>query len=169
MAHFDFAKPEMANSKRTATIVPQQALFLMNSPFTVDVVRRIVNRPEVTSELSNANAQIVLALNRSISKKIPDREQIALGAKIVALHRIIFQRRPTPKELQMGLEFLQIEMQDTAANTFAAKNINKGGGNRMDARAEIKNEGFRVSRRALNPWETYAQALIFSNEAVYVN
>jgi hypothetical protein len=169
MAHFDFAKPEMANSKRTATIVPQQALFLMNSPFTVDVVRRIVNRPEVTSELTNANAQIVLALYRAISKKVPDREQIALGAKIVALHRVIFQRRPTANELKLGLDFLQIEMQDTAANTFAAKNINKGGGNRMDARAEIKNEGFRVSRRPLNAWETYAQALIFSNEAVYVN
>ena len=169
MAHFDFAKPEMANSKRTATIVPQQALFLMNSPMAVDVARRIVNRPEVTSDLNNATAQVVLALHRSISKKIPDREELMRGAKILALHLIIFQRKPTPVEFKMGLEFVKIESQDSAANNFAAKNINKGGGNRMDARATIKNDAFRVSRRALNPWETYAQALLFSNEAAYVN
>jgi hypothetical protein len=169
MAHFDVAKPEMTNSKRTTTIVPQQALFLMNSPMSVDVARRITNRPEFTSELTNANAQIVLALYRSFSKKVPDREQVMNGAKILALHRIIFQRKPTPQELKLGLEFVQIESQDDAANHFAAKNISKGGGNRMDARAEIKNEGFRVSRRALTQWETYAQALLFSNEAAYVN
>jgi len=169
LAHFDFSKPEMVNSKRTTTIVPQQALFLMNSPFTVAVVRRIVNRPEFTSEVNNANAQIVMALNRSISKKDLTREELAVGVRILALHRIVFQRRPTPKELKMGLDFLQVESQDTAANTYVAKNINKGGRDRMDARAEIKNDGFRVSRRALNQWETYAQALLFSNEAAYMN
>jgi hypothetical protein len=144
MAHFDFSKPEMANSKRTTTIVPQQALFLMNSPLAVDVARRIVNRSEFTS-----------------AKDDP--------ARISALHRIIFQRAPVKEEYRMGLEFVEVEKQDWSAKNFAAKNITKGERNRMDARAEIKNEGFRVSRRALNPWETYAQALLFSNEAAYVN
>ena len=149
MAHFDFAKPEMANSKRTTTIVPQQALFLMNSPFSVAVVRRIVSRPEFPPlTLKGIEA---------------DR------ARITALHRIIFQRMPRKDEYRMGLEFVQIESQDWDANNFAAKNVSKGGRNRMDGRAEIKNEGFRVSRRALNQWETYAQALLFSNEAAYVN
>ncbi len=32
MANFDFSRPDMTNSARTTTIVPQQALFLMNSP-----------------------------------------------------------------------------------------------------------------------------------------
>ena len=152
MAHFDVAKPEMTNSKRTTTIVPQQALFLMNSPMAVDVARRIVNRPEFTSARDD------------------------LG-RISALYRIIFQRMPVrdlskenPRdEWKMGLEFVKIESQDWDANHFAAKNVKQGGGNRMDARAAIKNDGFQVSRRALNPWETYAQALLFSNEAAYVN
>ena len=145
MAHFDFSKPDMANSKRTATVVPQQALFLMNSPMAVDVVRRVVNRPEFTAARDD------------------------LG-KISALYRIIFQRMPKPEEYKMGLGFVKVESQDTEANAFAAKPMAKvGGGNRMDARAAIKNEGFRISRRALSPWETYAQALIFSNEAAYVN
>ena len=159
MAHFDFSKPEMANSKRTTTIVPQQALFLMNSPFSVDVVRRIVNRPEfpaLQKEESVDYTRDKQAYNRDL-------------ARIAALYRIIFQRIPKPEEYKMAIAFVGIESQDWAANTFAAKNVSNGGRNRMDARAEIQNDGFRVSRRALNQWETYAQALLFSNEAAYVN
>jgi hypothetical protein len=169
MAHFDVSRPDMANSKRTSTVVPQQALFLMNSPMSVDVVRRIVNRPEVTSEPDNVTLQLVLSLHRSFSQRIPDREELRMGAKIVALHRIIFQRKPTPKEFKLGLDYVKVEAQDSAANNFEAKNIGNGGRDRMNARAAIKNDGFRVSRRPLNPWETYAQALLFSNEAAYVN
>jgi hypothetical protein len=33
----------------------------------------------------------------------------------------------------------------------------------------IQNEGSFVERKALNMWETYIQALLFSNEASYVN
>jgi hypothetical protein len=35
--------------------------------------------------------------------------------------------------------------------------------------APIQNEGDRVERKPLTPWETYVQALLFSNEAAYVN
>jgi len=69
----------------------------------------------------------------------------------------------------MGLKFVQVESQDDGANGFAATALRKGGGNRMDGRAAIRNDGFRVARRPLNQWETYAQALLFSNEAAYVN
>ena len=40
--NFDFSKPDMPNSARTTTIVPQQALFLMNSPMVVDVARHVL-------------------------------------------------------------------------------------------------------------------------------
>ena len=160
MAHFDFAKPEMANSKRTTTIVPQQALFLMNSPFSVDVVKRIVNNrsdfPSPQKGESSDYAKDKTAYGRDLRR-------------ITALYRIILQRAPTPEEYKKGLAFVQVESQDWGANNFEAKNVSKGGRNRMDGRASIKNEGFTVSRRPLNQWETYAQALLFSNEAAYVN
>jgi len=144
MAHFDFSKPDMANSKRTATVVPQQALFLMNSPFAVDVVRRVVNRPEFASAHDDL-------------------------ARISALYRIIFQRAPKPREFKLALEFVRAESQDAGANTVVAKPVAKSGRDRMDGRAAIRNEGFRVSRQPLSAWAAYAQALIFSNEAAYVN
>ncbi len=159
MAHFDFSKPEMTNSKRTTTIVPQQALFLMNSPFSVDVVRRIVSRsdfPALKKGESTDYAKDKSAYARDL-------------ARITALYRIILQRTPSADEYKKGLAFVQVESQDWGANNFEAKDTSKGGRNRMDGKAAIKNEGFRVARRALNQWETYAQALLFSNEAAYVN
>ena len=33
----------------------------------------------------------------------------------------------------------------------------------------IRNTGIRVSRTPLRPWELLAQALLFSNEFIYVN
>ncbi len=143
MAAFDFSKPDMSNSKRTATIVPQQALFLMNSPMTVDVVRRIVSRPEVTSARDEKG-------------------------KIAALYRIIFQRSPTAAEFQMGMAFVKTEAGDEQANNFQYQGKIRGarGGGVM---AAIKNDGLRVARRPLNAWETYAQVLLFSNESAYVN
>jgi hypothetical protein len=143
MAHFDFSKPDMANSKRTSTVVPQQALFLMNSPMSVDVVRRIVTRPEITSARDDRG-------------------------KITALYQILFQRPPTPSEYQMGMMFVKTEAGDDQANNFKYEgkvriNRNRGG------TSSIKNDGLRVARRPLNAWETYAQALLLSNEAAYVN
>jgi len=40
---------------------------------------------------------------------------------------------------------------------------------RYGAMAPIKNRGELVERKPLTPWETYAQALLLSNEAAYVN
>jgi hypothetical protein len=144
MAHFDFANPEMSNSKRTTTVVPQQALFLMNSPMTVDIVRRIVARPEVS--------------------KAPD----ALG-KIRALYEIIFQRYPTKDEFALGQKFLKAEAEDAEANSYVYEGGRRRGGGGMGGRSAIKNDGLRVSRRPLNAIETFTQVLLLSNEAAYIN
>ena len=144
MAHFDFSKPDMANSKRTSTVVPQQALFLMNSPMTVDVVRRIMNRPEFSRATTEAS-------------------------KISALYRIIFQRMPVKDEYKMGHDFLKAETEDSQANNYVYEGSIRRGGGRGGAMAAIKNDGLRVSRRPLSPWETYAQVLLLSNESAYVN
>ena len=44
-SQFDFADPSMANSKRGTTIVPQQALFFMNNPLSVEVARAVAGLP----------------------------------------------------------------------------------------------------------------------------
>ncbi len=154
MLQFDFSDPDMPNSKRTTTIVPQQALFLMNSPMTVDVARKIMARPEVAG--AGADYQ-----------------------RIAAIYRVIFQRSPTQQETQVGMQFLAGEGHApvAAAPLVANEQGGKRGRNPGDMRkafgaarfGAIQNEGARVERKPLTAWETYAQALLFSNEAAYLN
>ena len=154
MQSFDFSDPDMPNSKRATTIVPQQALFLMNSPMAVDVARRIIARREV----SGASDDL---------------------ARVIALYRVIFQRNPRPPEIQMAMQFVGAE--NKAQPTLAAPADPKLNAKLQAKRGEMKkngykdgtkaiqNEGDLVERKPLTPWETYAQALLFSNEAAYVN
>lgn len=158
MAHFDFSDPDMPNSKRSSTVVPQQALYLMNSPMAVETARRIIARPEVTNSTDNLN-------------------------KIFNIYRVIFQRNPKPAEIQMALNFVGKEVKEEPKIAASAKETaDKAGkdaaekekngmammGNNDGERA-IRNQGKFVERKPLTPWETYAQALILSNEAAYVN
>ena len=161
MSNFDFSDPHMPNSKRTSTIVPQQALFLMNSPFAVDVARKIVARPEVVNQPNDVQ-------------------------RVQAVYKIIFSRLPKPNEIKMAFAFLGDEVKlerqiGPAGNEIAEqaakrieekkKQAEEGGmmGYRNERRRAIRNEGEWVERKPLTAWESYAQALLLSNEAVYVN
>ena len=152
MQSFDFSDPDMTNSKRTTSIVPQQALFLMNSAMAVDVARRVIARPEVAGARDD------------------------LG-RVIALYRVLFQRNPRPAEIQIALQFVGSEAKvvqsggygvdpKLTAKIAARKAESKKNGSGTKA---IQNEGEIVERKPLTAWETYAQALLFSNEAAYVN
>jgi len=158
MSHFDFSDPDMPNSKRTTTIVPQQALFLMNSPMAVDVARGVVARSEFQRVLKTGTDQ-----NR-----------------VEALYGIMFQRMPSPKELFIGKDFVQKEKTrqsdvDKVAPEIAKKNaeIQKRVDDLKmrdnDAKRAVQNKGDIVKREVLNPWEAYAHALLFANESAYIN
>jgi hypothetical protein len=47
---FDFPSPDASSPRRDSTLVPQQALFLMNSPFALHIARSLLVRPELASE-----------------------------------------------------------------------------------------------------------------------
>ncbi|MEM7383409.1 MAG: DUF1549 and DUF1553 domain-containing protein [Verrucomicrobiota bacterium] len=75
---FDFANPELHSPRRYETNVPQQALFFLNSPFTMDRARVLARRVDQ----SNSEAAI---------------ERLFVSA---------FQRRPHPGERQNSLSFV---------------------------------------------------------------
>jgi hypothetical protein len=83
---FDFANPDMHNPQRAETTVPQQALFLMNSPFAIEESRALAARARGS-----------------------DRE------KINQLYRIVYQREPTSKQLKTSLAFIAMA-QNEATN-----------------------------------------------------
>ena len=71
------------NPQRHVTVVPQQALFLFNSPFVADRCRQLVRRlrPETLDPTSSA-------------------------AGIRKLYRIVIQRLPSDSELAESQQFL---------------------------------------------------------------
>jgi hypothetical protein len=171
MAQFDFADPDMANSMRTTTVVPQQALFFMNSPMAVDAARKVTARPEFVKAKDDV-------------------------ARVTALYEVLFQRKPRPEEFRIAREFVRAIGADdgkAAPNSVAAAAAAKPGkpneqdretrrqqirAERMaeaamnkkgNARAPISNEGKIVERKPLTVWEQYAQALLFTNEIAYLN
>jgi hypothetical protein len=132
----------------------------MNSPFTIDIVRRILERAEVKSAAARGRQDDVIR----------------------AVYQVVFQRTPQPIELQKAAHFLQIEearqkevekeqAQSLKAAQKRAEEILSAEKTRTQtvARAAVLNEGGLVKRAALNPWETWVQALLFSNEATYLN
>ena len=148
---FDFANPDIETGKRYETIVPQQALFMMNSPLVVEQARSLVNRTDF-------------------------KNTVGAKERIKLLYDIIYQREPTEVELQLGLEFLTEapppERPDAAApvrfdlaeRQKEKKQNGKKGGQAMSL-ATIPPGGLMP----VGAWAKYAHALLQANEAMFIN
>lgn len=159
MMQFDMSNPTEPNTKRTSTIVPQQALFLMNSPLVANIVQNISRRQEMVDAVK---------LEKNTDKGI------------ITAFRIVLQRTPTASERKFALDFLLKESKEQEnvkeAMSPLAKEAQKKAEDKYKqalknntARKAIVNEGQVTERAAFSPWEVLIQALIFSNEAAYMN
>jgi len=79
---FDIASPDQSSPRRPRTTVPQQALFLMNSPFVVEQAQSLAARPEVAAAESD-DAKIA-ALYRLVLTRQPDTDELVIGRQFVA-------------------------------------------------------------------------------------
>ena len=89
---FDFPSPDTSSAQRFATTVPQQALFLMNSPFAQEQARHLMQRPELKAARTDTE-------------------------KIRALYATVFQRAPDAEELSLAKSFLTETSQLSALNS----------------------------------------------------
>ncbi len=69
---FDFANPDLHTPQRSATTVPQQALFLMNHPLALQQARALADQVQ---DAGNAEA-IVTALYRRVLQRRPSEQQL---------------------------------------------------------------------------------------------
>ena len=151
---FDVATPAMTTGKRYETTVPQQALFLMNSPLVIEQVRTVVNREAFQGAASDE-------------------------ARIAYLYELFFQRLPTENEVSMGKTFVA-EFQASAPEPAAAPAPAPPGRGRrggpldqpQGARGQARRGGrgpAPAPRLPLSGWQEYAHALLLTNEASFVN
>src|SRR6185295_10014373 len=81
--------------QRYNTTVPQQALYMMNSPFVLEQAKQLAARKEITSETSTA-------------------------AKIQKLYRAVFERAATPAEVALGEKFIALAQSEKDAPLTAS-------------------------------------------------
>lgn len=82
LTQFDFPSPDVASGRRYTTIVPQQALFLMNSPMVIEAARKLVDRASFASLKT-------------------DEERVA------SLYLAVYQRPPTKQEITLALRYVK--------------------------------------------------------------
>jgi mono/diheme cytochrome c family protein len=78
---FDFASPDASSPQRFRTTVPQQALFLLNSPFAAEQARFLARRPEVAKKPDDAAR--VRTLYRLLFHRAPDADEMAVALRFV--------------------------------------------------------------------------------------
>ena len=154
--NFDFANPDMVNGKRYETSVPQQALFLMNSPVVIEQAKKLVALEEFAERTNDT-------------------------ARIEFLYERIYQRLPQPTEIQLGLDFVaQAPLVKKSVETIASTQTRPA--TRQERRQEIIQEkraekiGGKTpnnqppkKRAPLTGWQEYAHALLQANELSFVN
>ena len=193
LSQFDYADPDMANSKRGSTIVPQQALFFMNNPLSVEVARAVAARPDVAkamSEDSRINAMFLALFQRRATSN-----EIRWASDFLSKQRTLTndakrtvasgKAAPTPpgatpakgtKAVAKDGKATEAKGKTTTAVATKTGAATKDGGESMmeaktggGAEGVLQNVGEMVSRNPLTPIELLAHALLLSNEFVYVN
>jgi hypothetical protein len=85
---FDFASPEQHTPQRFQTTVPQQSLFLLNSPFVADAARAVIARSDVAKATDPAE-------------------------KVKQLYRVTLCRNPTKAESDLATAFVAEAAKET--------------------------------------------------------
>jgi len=109
---FDFASPDLSTPTRARTTVPQQALFMMNSPFVVEQAKAVANRQEVS--------------------KAGESE-----ARIRAMHRLVYGRNPSPSEIQASLSFINAPGPEVASLQLISNTSQKSTLTRWEQLAQV--------------------------------
>jgi hypothetical protein len=91
---FDFANPDLTTGRRNESIVPQQALFMMNSPLVIEQARNLTLRADFKART-----------------KAEDR--------IKLLYKLIYQREPSEIETKLALDYIRGEYGVTTAKPGA--------------------------------------------------
>ncbi len=156
--NFDFANPDMVNGVRHETSVPQQALFLMNSPVVIEQAKKLVAEDKF---LACTNSE----------------------DKIEFLYGRIYQRQPKPEEIQLGLDFIaQTPLPESSSAKPTATAVASRPKTPQERRQELQQErraerlginrpnNVQQKKRApLTTWQEYAHALLQANEFSFVN
>ncbi|WP_414664082.1 DUF1553 domain-containing protein [Horticoccus sp. 23ND18S-11] len=157
LTQFDFPSPDVASGRRYETLVPQQALFLMNSPMVIETARKLVDRPAFAEVKSDEERVTLLYL--AIFQRWPTRQEVDLGLKYV-------KSNPAGTDVALTSEMpaAQITARDARIAAKKAENSKK-----QQGRFNVQVGGVYDNKTPLDAWTKLAHALFQSNEAMFYN
>src|SRR5436190_20679428 len=153
LINFDFANPDLPSGRRHETTVPQQALFLMNSPLVIEQAKKLVTLAEFNN-CAGDEARIQLLYER-IYQRLPSPEEIKLGLEFIA-------QSPEPDKLATEEGFQKIANDSNERKKFRAQQAAKQQYRKGGRGSEFK------KRPPLKSWEEYTHALLQANEPSFV-
>jgi hypothetical protein len=112
---FDFANPSFTSEQRFSSNVPLQQLYFMNNPFVFKQATILAER---------------------VHSQPTDKD------RIIELYRIVFQRTPSNKEIDLGLKFLSTTPEKA---------------------------GYAVAGEPITAWKQYARIMLSSNEFQFID
>jgi len=148
LTQFDFPSPDVVTGRRYETTVPQQALFLMNSPMIIETARKLVDRPAF-AELKTDEERVTL-LYLAIFQRWPTRREVDLGAEYV-------KRNPAGTEVVLSTEPAPVK---TPVKKKAVSPKQQG-------KFSTQIGGVYENKTPLDAWAKLAHALFQSNEATF--
>jgi hypothetical protein len=92
LRNFDFASPDLMNPQRAVTTVPQQALYMMNSPFVLSRTQALTAGPDFTSTAVEESQ--VQWLYRQIFSRNASKAEVASAIEFVTAAALA--PRPAP-------------------------------------------------------------------------
>jgi len=148
---FDFASPDTTVAQRYGTTIPQQALFMMNSPFVVEQARHLAKRLlEEKTHPSSAEGADVRREKQNLRPSASSTDSKSEDAdRIRRLYRLLFGRAPTAEETAAGLKFVQQAVSPARQASLAPQQP--------------------ASASRLDVWGQYVQVLLMTNEFYYVD
>ena len=155
LTQFDFPSPDVPSGIRYETTVPQQALFLMNSPMVVETARKLVKHPGFGAIKTDEDRVTTLYL--AVYQRMPTRDEIVLGLGYVKANpggtAIMAEAKPapTPKNVRRA--------------RFAARRA--AASKRKQGKFSTQVGGTYDTRVPPDAWTKLAHALFQSNEAMY--
>src|ERR1019366_3523642 len=161
LTQFNFPNPSVPTGKRFLTQVPQQQLFLMNSPLVIETARKLTHSADFVAQTTDE-------------------------LRVATLYLALFQRPPTPQETQLCLGYVESnpggtslegpastamsERADQAAKRQAliAENAERNLRRKNAPQVEPGAAAFR-SRAPLDAWTKLAHGLFQTDEAMFVD
>ncbi len=156
LTQFDYPSPDVPSGRRHETIVPQQALFLMNSPMVIETARKLVDR-KAFADLKTDEDRVTL-LYLAIYQRMPTKQEIAIGLRYV-------KQNPGGHEVALTAEMTT----DKASAREARIAQKKADMSKQKGRFNTQVGGAYDTRTPLDAWTKLAHALFQSNEAMFYN